>query len=184
MPRSASTLLPTLASSFFRPAFLVMLTLRSSTQYMWSGVGPLVYSGNTYLGIGSLGQMGPISEGVEVKAEGTSLTLSGIDPALLNDCLTDIKVGAPAKIWFTALNVANHIIGTPYLLFSGQVDKPSITTGVETISISLALETRMFNLQRATQRRYTSADQRVLYPDDTGFNSVESLSDVALRWGR
>jgi hypothetical protein len=96
--------------------------------------------------------------------------------------MNDIQPGAPAKLWFGCLSQGT-IVGAPYLLFSGTMDLPTVSVGVDTISITLALETRMLDLSRATNRRYTSADQRLLYPTDTGFSWVEQLNDLALRWG-
>ncbi len=32
-------------------------------------------------------------------------------------------------------------------------------------------------------RRYTTSDQMYYYPDDSGFNWVETLNDIALLWG-
>ena len=165
------------------PVILVMLTFRSSTRYVWSGVGILAYNGNNYFGAGSLGEMGTVQEGIDVKASGTTLTLSGIDATFMAECATDIQLGAPAKIWF-GLFANGSIIGTPYLLYSGTVDKPKITLGGEKMSITLALENKMINLQRASNRRYTSADQRLQYPTDTAFSWVEMLNDQALKWGQ
>lgn len=179
----SSPLLAAVTGNQFAPIFLLDLTLSSGVQYVWSGVGTLAWNGHNYLGVGSLGNVGAVSEGVEVKAEGTTVTLSGIDSTLLNDCLNEIQLGAPATIWFGALSVAGALVGTPYPLFVGTVDKPLIPIGPDTISISLALETRMSNLQRPTNRRYTAADQRYHYSDDIGFSWVEPLNDVAQRWG-
>jgi hypothetical protein len=164
------------------PAILVQLTFNSGVQHIWTGIGPLVYDAQTYLGVGALGGVGTITEGSEVRADGTSVSLSGVDPALYAESLTDIKLGAPAKIWLALLS-QGALLGAPYLLFSGLVDKPTTSPGPESMTISLALESRMTNLQRASQRRYTAADQHIRYPDDIGFNWVEILSDIALRWG-
>jgi hypothetical protein len=56
--------------------------------------------------------------------------------------------------------------------------------GVPTISISLALESRMADLQRASLRRYTAADQQGVggYPTDTSLNWIESLNDASIKW--
>ena len=164
------------------PAILAQLTFASGTQYVWTGIGPLVYSAQTFTGVGSLANLGSIAEGIEVKADGTTVGLSGIDAGLYADCLEEIQIGATAKIWF-ALLTQGIVIGTPYLLFSGLIDQPTIEEGAEDITISLALESRLTNLQRASQRRYTSADQRTYYPTDTGFAFVEILNDIALVWG-
>jgi hypothetical protein len=101
---------------------------------------------------------------------------------LLAECMGDIKPGAPAKLWFGGLS-NGAIIGTPYLLFSGTMDQPSVSVGVDTISITLALESRMMNLSRPTNQRYSSAGQRLTYPTDLGFSWVEQLNDLALSWG-
>ena len=164
------------------PAFLAQLTFASSTEYVWTGYGPLTYGGNTYQGIGSLAGLGSIKEGTTVQADGTTVSLSGIDPTLYGECMSDIQLGAPATIWFALLN-NGQVIGTPYRLFQGLVDKPTVTTGADTITISLALENKLVNLQRPSARRYTAADQHMKYSDDTAFNWVEVLNDIALRWG-
>lgn len=183
---SGRALDPALASALSNgvivPAVFAMLTFASETSYVWSGVGPFTWGGNTFIGGGGYVGMGGISEGVDVEAKGTSVSLAGIPSALLTECISDIQLGLPAKIWFALLS-NGAIIGTPYLHFSGTVDQPSISIDVETSMITLALENKLSNLQRASQRRYTSADQHITYPDDTAFNWVEILNDVALKWG-
>lgn len=177
-----ATLVAEISKIVFRPAVLAQLTFRSETSYAWSGIGPLVWDGNTYLGMGSLADIGAISEGTEVAAAGTTLSLSGIDSSLLAECMGDIQVGAPAKVWFAAVGSDGSVIA-PYLAFSGEIDKSNIDYGPETSTITVALESRLTDLQRATLKRYTTADQHILYPDDTAFNWVEILNDISLKWG-
>lgn len=313
-----------LSAGVIVPALLCQLTFTSGTQYIWSGIGDLVWNGNTYTGVGTLGSVGAITEGTTVRANGTTVTLSGIDATLYGDCMSDIQLGATAKLWFALLspglapnlietsvfnngtgnwgrstvpvtgqpftnalttntrdtvevgniftvtpgeqlfvsgyintqsdadtatigvffpqaptwipaftlnagtdwtygsgwvtvpggctqaqpwlqiNEANDdtsqtalfalpyistappqavIIGTPYMIFSGMVDQPEVSEGGDTISLTLNLETRLTNLQRPNMRRYTSADQRLLYPTDNSMQWVEQLNDVALIWG-
>jgi len=95
--------------------------------------------------------------------------------------MQDVEIGAPATIWFGLIQ-NGQLIGT-YQIFKGLVDQPSISIDTETVSITLALENRLTDLQRGNGRRYTSADQNLYYPDDTGFTWVEILNDQALRWG-
>jgi hypothetical protein len=170
-------------SNAIAPALMADLTFRTSTQYAWTGPTTLTYNGHDYLGLGSLGTVGSILEGTEVRADGTNVSLSGIDPLLLSESLTDIQVGAPAVIYFALVDQSLALIGTPYVIFRGKIDKPTITPGLDTITISLALESPLTNLQRPNLRRYTAADQRLYYPDDTAFNWVEILNDLALVWG-
>jgi hypothetical protein len=177
-----SGLLAAMSAGGLVPAFFAQLEFRSTTEYVWTGPGPLVINGQTFTGVGSLASVGVISEGTGVDAKGTTVTLSGIDPAILNECLTDIKSGAIANIWFGAFDQTMTLIAQ-YLMFSGVVDTPEVTVGAETVSITLALESRLVDLGRAMQRRYTAADQNVTYPTDIAFNWVEILNDAAWNWG-
>jgi hypothetical protein len=183
VPRNiSSAMLASLTSNAIIPALLAKLVFRSGTEYVWNGNGNLVYGGNTYRGVGSLGKIGRITEGSDVHAYGTTISLSGIDPALLAESLTDIQLGAPAVLYFALLDASGNILGTPYPVFSGVVDKPVISPGLKEITISLSLETKLANLARATNRRYTSADQGQYYPNDFSFNWVEVLNEQGLRW--
>lgn len=178
----SSPMLSSLTSNLIRPGFLVDIGFRSVTEHVWTGSGSIVWNGNTYKGVGSLGKIGAISEGSSVSADGTTISLSGIDPALLSESMTDIQLGAPATVWFALFDQNLNILGTPYPLFVGTVDQPQLDIGLEDLTIALKLENKLVNLQRANMRRYTAADQNLYYPGDTAFNWVEILNDQALLW--
>lgn len=171
-----------ITSNYIRPCFLAAITFHSRTVYCWTGVGNLVYNGNTYLGVGDFGKLGKITEGSDVQAYGTTISLSGIDPLLLSECLEDIQLGAPVTIYFALLDGNGSVLGIPYPMFVGTVDQPTIQIGTKTLSITLALENKLSNLLRANMRRYTNADQQLYHPGDTFFQFVESLNDQALVW--
>jgi hypothetical protein len=171
-----------IADNNIRPALLAEIHFRSEVSYIWSGVGNLVYAGNTYLGVGTLGRVSRIGAGVEVAAGGVTVALSGIDSNLFSESMTDIQLGAPARISFALFDPAGNVLGT-YPAFVGLVDKPIVTPGLQEITIALGLETRLTNLQRANARRYTATDQQLYYPDDSAFQWVEQLNDQALKWG-
>jgi hypothetical protein len=171
-----------LASGEIQPFFMAQLSFKTQIQWVWTGVGNLVWNSQTFVGVGSVARIGTIQEGVDVHAYGTTVTLSGIDPVLLGECQTDMVPGAPALLWMGLL-ANGAIIGTPYLLFNGAMDQPTVDFGVDTVSITLALETKMLDLSRASNRRYTSADQRLYHPTDSAFGWVESLNDQADVWG-
>lgn len=182
MPRSLpSPMITAITSNSFSPCFLLDLSLVSGTVHVWSGFGSLSWSGNTYAGIGDLGGIGEIVESSEVKSNSTQVILSMIDSALLSDTLNDIQLAAPATLWLGIFSAGAITAGYP--LFSGTVGKPGIDMGIENFTLVLELESKLANLQRASNRRYTAADQRRYYSDDSAFNWVESLNDLALLWG-
>jgi hypothetical protein len=171
-----------LATGKISPFFMAQLSFKTQMQWVWTGTGTLVWNSQAFVGVGSVAKIGTIQEGTDVHAYGTTVTLSGIDPVLLGECMTDMEPGAQATLWMGLLANGN-IIGSPYQLFKGTMDQPTVSVGVDTISITLALETKMLDLSRASNRRYTSADQRHYHPTDSAFGWVESLNDQADVWG-
>ena len=183
MPRDVSTpMLDQIETNFIRPAFLADITFASMNVHCWTGAGNITYNGNTYLGVGSFGSVGRIIDGSDVQAYGTTLQLSGIDTTFLSESMTDIQLGAPIAISFALLDSNANVMGNAYPLVIGTVDQPAIKIGTSTCSITLAVENKLSNLQRANMRRYTAADQQLYYPGDTLFNAVEYLNDLALIW--
>ena len=104
------------------------------------------------------------------------------DLTMTYEAMSDMRIGGPAKIWF-GLMADGAFLGDPYLVFSGQVDKPTVNTSPDASSITLALENRLVNLQRPDNRKYTAADQHLDYPDDMGFDWVEILQEISLKEG-
>lgn len=165
-------------------AFMADLTFKSGTAYAWTGIGPLVWNGNTYLGVGQLGKVGDIIETTAVQATGTTLTLNGINPALYADCMDECVTGLPAIVRMALLDPqSGAILGTPIILYDGQVDLPEVSENANDITITLHLENALTNLQRANRRLYTAADQAIKYPTDSGFAYVSALSCTANQWG-
>jgi len=163
--------------------FLLQITFKTGTYYLSTLPNNLSWNGQTWVGTGSLGSVGTIPEGSDIQAYGTTVTLSGIDPVLLADSLNDIQIGAQASLYLAFLNNGS-LLTTPTCIFAGQVDKPRIQCGAESVSITLNLESPMIRLQRGSFRRYTAADQHIDHPGDSGFDWVPSLSFMALKWGQ
>ena len=45
----------------------------------------------------------------------------------------------------------------------------------------ITVQGRVIDFSRASNRKYTSADQRAVYPHDSGFDWVEQLNNIALK---
>jgi hypothetical protein len=166
-----------------RMAFFLEITFRTETCYLSTLTGNYVWNGQTWAGTGAMGKISTIEEGVDLQSYGTSVSLSGLDPVLLPEAMGDIQIGAPAYLYQAFFDSAMNIIGSPVLIFAGQVDQPSIQVGGGTATISLNLESPMSRLQSGSYRKLTDADQRMNYPTDSAFVYVSVLNFQALRWG-
>lgn len=178
-----STIKSAAAAATIYPAFLVEMDFSGGAVRVWTGMGSISWNGYTWLGVGDLGGISPISETSEVRANGISLTLSGVDSARVTDVLSEDYRGRSCKVWLALLDSAGTVLADPDLRFSGVMDQASIEDNGETCTITMAAESRLVDLQRSRERRLTDEDQQNLFPGDRGLEFVAAMQDKELLWG-
>jgi hypothetical protein len=185
MPRNlTSTQITNITSNVVCPVFLASIAFSNETVYAWTGVGPLVWNGNTYQGVGQFGSVSPIQESNDVTAQGIILTLSGIPTNLMDDSLSNIQFGQLAQVYLGFWSMSGGaLIGDPIPAFIGLVDQPTIDVSTDTVKISISVESRLADMQRAPGGRYTDQDQRARYPNDGSLKWVQYIQDIHLPWG-
>jgi len=167
------------------PALLCSMDFSGGAVNVWSGVGDLVYASVTFTGVGELGGISAIEESEETRANGIALSLSGISSSLVSSILTEnyrnrnctIQLALFASLTSTAP------ITAPAVMFVGRMDQALLDDDGETATISMTAESRLVDLQRARERRYTHEDQRTAYTADLGLEYVAGLQDRELIWG-
>ena len=167
-----------------QPIILFEGSFASGTVYVWSGYGDLVWDGDTYLGVGTLGAISNVSEASEISAKGITVSMSGIPSSLISLVLGDVRQGAVGKVHMGFLNSSGVVIDDPILMFEGKLDVPSIQEGGDTSTITLSYESRLIDLQRAREGRYTNEDQLRAFPGDLGCAFVASLQEKIINWGK
>jgi len=166
------------------PVFFFKAQFDSGSVLAWSGYGDISWGGDTYLGIGDFGGVDKVDETSDVRANGVTLTLSGIPSQLLAIALTEPYQGRPCTLFLGALNLTSGaIIGTPYPLISGRMDVMTIEEGATTGTITLTVENRLIELFRTKERRYTHEDQQIDFPGDLGLEYVAGLQEKPINWG-
>lgn len=164
-----------------RPVFLFEAEFESGTLRMWTGVGELSWNGHTWIGGGGLIGMSPVEETAEVKAAGLRVSVSGISSTNVAAVLAAARTGKPGRVYLGCIDEAGAVIATPYPFFIGRLDVPVIDAEGETATISIAYESRLIDLERPRERRYTNEDQQAQYPGDRGFEQVAGLQDLVLQ---
>lgn len=147
-----------------------------------SGVGDLVYNGNTFLGAGEFGRISDLQESTETDAQGMVMELSGVNPALVSSSLNDEFQGRKARIWIAVLDADHQVVGDPIGPWTFIMDAPDSEVG-ETAVLRLGLENRMADWRRPRVRRYTDADQQQEYPGDRFFEFVGESVEYEIIWG-
>ena len=168
------------------PAFLCDLDFSSATVRVWSGKGNFVWSGvGTYTGVGDYGGISQVEESKKVSANGVELSLSGIPSIMISHALNDTYRGRSVKIWMALFNVTTSVmIADPVQVFAGRMDTLRIADNGSTSTILINCESRLIDLERPRERRYTDEDLQEAYPGDLGLHYVAGLQGVEIFWGR
>ena len=151
---------------------------------LWSGLGEIGWAGESWLGAGALLGLGSIEETSEVVAGGTSVSLSGIPPSLVQMAIAEARQGLPGRVWLGLLTPEGAIIADPVLAFAGRLDVPEITDDAEACRITISYESRLIDLNTPRSWRYTHESQQALHPGDLGFEYVSAIQDREVTWGR
>lgn len=165
------------------PAVLFEGEFATGTLNLWSGLGSLSWNGKTWTGAGNLLSLSEIAEKTEIEAVGFSVGLSGLPVALISIALQSVRQGRPGTLWLACFDASGALIADPYILQRGKFDIAVIDRNGEQAAITINYESRLIDLFRARERRYTTEDQHIDYAADQGFEFVPFLQDMQLTWG-
>jgi len=167
------------------PAILASFDFSGAQINVWTGIGDLAWNSLTFSGLGDLGGISAIEETEETRANGLSFTLNGIPSAMVSSILTENYRNRVCTVYLAlfASLTATSPITAPATMFVGRMDQAILDDDGETSTINLTAESRLVDLQRARERRYTDEDQQAVYSGDVGFEYVPGLQDKELSWG-
>lgn len=181
MTRSVTTALAnSLDDDVVYPFFAVDLEFDSGDVYMWTGLGEITISSKDYIGTGNLLGISSIEESSDLSVKGATLTLSGVPSTLITLALTEAYQGRLCRIYFGTMGDK-----TTYTeVFTGYMDQMNMEEGADSATITLAVESRLIDLERPRSRKYNNSDQKSRYSTDKGFEFVDDIQDKQPYWGR
>lgn len=145
----------------------------------WTGIGSRTINSETYQGAGGLLAINGLRESAELRANGATITLSGIDTSIMSLVLQEPYQGRRVNVYLGGDGVTSTV-----RVFAGIADTMPIKHSAESVQISLTVEHKIVGLQKANVRRYTSENHKLRHPTDTAFDWVISLQDKEIAWGR
>jgi len=186
MPRTMTpAMLAAFTSPGFSPIFFVQMQFNSGTVYLWTGYGSVAWNGQTWQGLGSLISLGIVEDGSTMEARGMSVIVSGFDPVLLPDVLSEVTLGSPVTIYIGVLSGPGAVLADPVILYSGGMDQPVLDIDATRATLSIAVENFLSQMNVAIDRRYSQDDQAMGWPGDLGFSFVTGLQENdTLFWGQ
>lgn len=174
-----------------------------NTIRLWTGVGTLVYGGQSWVGAGELIEISSIEETAEISAKGATITLSGIPSEVIALALTNTYQNRIGNIYFGLLKKGyletesnGYILlenGSKIFLegqetslteiFSGFMDTMTIEESADSCTIAVTLENKLTTLERPRVARFTHQFQKTVDPTDLGLEFVESIQLKEVVWG-
>ena len=156
---------------------------REESVYVWGGVDDLVWDGDTYQGVGSLGKV----EAVKSDAKGTlnslQLGLTGLPEGLVMDIRELSYAGKSGKVWVGLFDADLNQIGDPVLMFAGEISTMTLSDGPGEQQISVELESRMSILRRVMPAFRSDEDHQRRHHGDKFFSFVPSVINKTVYWG-
>jgi hypothetical protein len=184
MPRDiTTTFLNALIAPVIRPALFFQVTFANETVYFWTGTYPITWNYQEWVGLGGALTLSPVEEVATVEAKGISISLSGIDNNLLNEAVSQFQVGLPVFVYFGLFDENGNLLPNPVNCFAGFTDQPTVDMDANTSTITMAVESRLMDMNVPIPYRYDAITQAVLYPNDMAFSFVNSIQNVQFYWG-
>jgi len=146
----------------------------------------------TWTGFGGNLYFEQVDETSDLKANGTTVVLSGVDQSIIQIILAQHYVGREAKLYRAHFDGGN-IISEPLFLFWGYMNggfKVKETKGEDVedtdksveISADIQDEISVLDIARGIQTNPSSLQS--IFPDDGGFDSIADLAEAAISWGK
>lgn len=180
-----SSIISKLSNDQIFPFYTVDLLFDNAPVYLWTGLGELTIEPKTYLGMGEILGISEVVETKDVSAKGIIVSISGVPSTYLSLALQDPYQGRKCIVNLGFMDSWESPNSNPDLMqvFSGYMDQMNIEEGPETANINVSVESRLIDLERSRNRRYTSQNQKSRFPNDKAFEFVNSLQDQRLAWG-
>ncbi len=167
-----------------RPVLFVQCAFDSGHLKIWEDNESLTTKSITQIRTRTSQGVSGIKESTELQANGATVQLSGVTEPLLSKARDEDYQGRELKILLGTMNSSNSLISNPFVIFSGFMDTMTITDSGDTSTIKVTVENRLIEFERSRQRRYTSEDQKIDYPNDKGLEFVAEIAEKEIVWGR
>jgi hypothetical protein len=161
----------------------VDMDLPSGDLRLHTRIGTVSWGGFDWLGVGKFGDISDIDEDAALRPSGVTVTLSGVDSALITSALTEDFHGRSIAVYEGFLNLTTMaLVDTPETKFKGLMDFMSIELGPNGGSITVQCEGELARWQRHRGSLYTHESQQAIYSGDRGFDQIPFTQNRKIDW--
>lgn len=162
-------------------ALLAEIDHPSGIARFWTGIGKLSWNGVTWTGSGQLGSVTPISHTTDLSITDIQFTMVGVDPSIVAG-LDDNVRNLAGNVWLACIE-QGQVVKDPYQIVAADLDYQSFAAGDDgTVSISITAHTGFYVLARALDLTWTTEEQKIDFPGDSGLDLLSALQNQDISW--
>ena len=160
------------------------LEFPSGTVYLHNSLGSYTWGGQEWLGVGDLGSISQVEEGLDVSPYAITLTLSGLDATISGAALTEDYYLHGVTVYLGVLNADDVLIDTPTQIWAGFMDQMNMTVGADGgDAIQLVAESELSRFNKSLNLMYTNTAQQERSTGDLFFNFLHRIEGAKINWG-
>lgn len=178
---------------------LISCALSGGTVYLTTAPVDVVWNGHTWQAVGGALAWGTVPESPDLSAASLQLTLSGVDPTVLQRLLAEGSIARAAQVWRAKLTASGAILADPLLLFSGLMSGGWQVTerrgggdgglppdgGTVEIVGTITSRVKLLDRRAGIQTNVTSHQAAAsAYVGDQFFSFVQELATKTISWGK
>lgn len=153
----------------------------SGVTRVHTGTGTVIINGQTFLGVGTLGDVGSVTEENSTSSSTMSMALSGLDMSLVGETLNEEVIGCNVVCYLAVMNNQGVVTGAN-VLFEGFITDTSLQAGQQN-ALSYVIANVFERWSQGLPDRYTDESQQRLYPGDRFFRYVAQMAERSIFWG-
>lgn len=153
----------------------------SGVTRVHTGTGVVVINGQTFLGVGTLGDVGSVTEENSTSSSTMSMALSGLDMSLVGETLNEEVIGRNVVCYIAVMNEQGNVIAAN-ILFEGFITDTALQAGQQN-ALSYVISNVFERWSQGLPDRYTDESQQRLYPGDRFFRYIAQMAERSIFWG-
>jgi len=160
------------------------LEFPSGIVYLHNSLGSYTWGGHDWLGVGDLGSISQVEEGLDVSPYAITLTLSGLDATISGAALTEDYYLHGVTVYLGVLDTDDVLIDTPTQIWAGFMDQMNMTVGADGgDAIQLVAESELSRFNKSLNLMYTNTAQQERSSGDLFFNFLHRIEGAKINWG-
>lgn len=161
----------------------VRIEFPSDILTLHTRLGTIVWGGYSWLGVGTLGGISDVTEDAMLRPAGLTLSLSGIDTAIVQAATEGDYHGYPVSVFKGLLDPTTHaLVADPQLSFRGLIDRITVELSQGSGVVTVHCEGELARWDRHQGLLFTNESQKSLFPGDKGFDRIPIIQNRTIDW--